>query len=259
MNESILLEINNSIAFITLNRPDKFNSFNREMALRLQNVLDECERNQSVRCIYLTGNGKAFCAGQDLGELTGDNAPTISQILTEHYNPIITRLRNIPLPIVCAVNGVAAGAGANIALACDVVVASNSANFIQAFSKIGLVPDSGGTFTLPRLIGFQRASALMMMGDKISANDALQMGMLYQVFSNETFVEESKKIALTLANMPTKGLAYTKFVLNQSMNNSLEEQLKLEDEYQRKAASTKDYNEGVAAFIEKRKANFVGQ
>lgn len=259
MNESILLEINNNIAFITLNRPDKFNSFNREMALRLQNLLDECERNKSIRCIYLTGNGKAFSAGQDLGELIGDNAPTISQILSEHYNPIITRLRNIPLPIVCAVNGVAAGAGANIALACDVVVAKDSASFIQAFSKIGLIPDSGGTFTLPRLIGFQRASALMMMGDKISATEALQMGMLYKVFSDETFVEESKNIALTLANMPTKGLAYTKFVLNQSMNNSLEEQLKLEDEYQRKSAATKDYSEGVAAFIEKRKPNFIGE
>lgn len=259
MNESILLETNNSIAFITLNRPDKFNSFNREMALRLQNVLDECESNKSIRCIYLTGNGKAFSAGQDLGELTGDNAPTISQILTEHYNPILTRIRNIPLPIVCAVNGVAAGAGANIALACDVVIASDSASFIQAFSKIGLIPDSGGTFTLPRLIGFQRASALMMMGDKISTSEALQMGMLYKVFSNETFIEESKNIALTLANMPTKGLAYTKFVLNQSMNNSLEEQLKLEDEYQRKAAATNDYSEGVNAFIEKRKPTFIGE
>lgn len=259
MQPSILIEINNSIAFITLNRPDKFNSFNREMALRLQNILDECAANKSVRCIYLTGNGKAFSAGQDLGELTGENAPTISQILTEHYNPIITRLRNIPLPIVCAVNGVAAGAGANIALACDVVVASHSASFIQAFSKIGLIPDSGGTFTLPRLIGLQRASALMMMGDKIVANEALQMGMLYKVFEDEIFETESKKIAQTLAAMPTKGLAFTKFVLNQSMNNSLEQQLELEDEYQRKAAATKDYSEGVNAFIEKRKANFIGE
>jgi len=259
MEQSILLEINNSIAFITLNRPDKFNSFNREMALRLQSVLDECEANKSIRCIYLTGNGKAFCAGQDLGELTGDNPIAISTILGEHYNPIINRIRNIPLPIVCAVNGVAAGAGANIALACDVVIASDTASFIQAFSKIGLIPDSGGTFTLPRLIGFQRASALMMMGDKVTANEALQMGMLYKVFTADSLEEEGLKIATTLANMPTKGLAYTKSVLNQSMNNSLEQQLILEDQYQAKAAATKDYNEGVAAFLEKRKANFVGE
>lgn len=259
MQNSILLEIQENIAIITLNRPDKFNSFNREMALRMQAILDECESNPSVRCIYLTANGKGFCAGQDLAELTGDNPPTISQILSEHYNPIITRLRNIPLPIVCAVNGVAAGAGANIALACDVVVASEAASFIQAFSKIGLIPDSGGTFTLPRLIGFQRASALMMLGDKVSATEALQMGMLYKVFSNETFKEESMKIASTLASMPTKGLAYTKYVLNQSMNNNLEQQLKLEDEFQKKSAATKDYKEGVNAFIEKRKPNFVGE
>ena len=259
MNESVLLQINNGIASITLNRPDKFNSFNREMALRLQGILDECENNQSVRCIYLTGSGKGFCAGQDLAELTGDNPPTISQILSEHYNPIVTRLRNIPLPIVCAVNGVAAGAGANIALACDIVVACESASFIQAFSKIGLIPDSGGTFTLPRLIGFQRASALMMLGDKVSANDALQMGMLYKVFSNESFIEESMNIAITLANMPTKGLAYTKYVLNQSMNNSFEKQLEVEDEFQQKCAATKDYGEGVSAFMEKRKPNFIGE
>jgi 2-(1,2-epoxy-1,2-dihydrophenyl)acetyl-CoA isomerase len=259
MEHSILLEINNSIAFITLNRPDKFNSFNREMALRLQAVLDECTANKSIRCIYLTGSGKAFSAGQDLGELTGDNPISISIILAEHYNPIIDRLRNIPVPIVCSVNGVAAGAGANIALACDIVIAGDTASFIQAFSKIGLIPDSGGTFTLPRLIGFQRASALMMMGDKITANEALQMGMLYKVFTADSLEEEGLKIATTLANMPTKGLAYTKSVLNQSMNNSLEQQLILEDQYQAKAAATKDYNEGVAAFLEKRKANFVGE
>jgi 2-(1,2-epoxy-1,2-dihydrophenyl)acetyl-CoA isomerase len=259
MNESVLIEINNNIAFITLNRPDKFNSFNREMALRLQCILDECAHNKSIRCIYLTGNGKAFCAGQDLAELTGDNPMAIAQILSEHYNPIITRLRNISLPIVCAVNGVAAGAGANIALACDVVIASDTASFMQAFSKIGLIPDSGGTFVLPRLIGFQRASALMMLGDKITANEALQMGMLYKTFTADLLNEEGLKIATTLANMPTKGLAFTKFVLNQSMNNNLEQQLHLEDEYQQKAASTKDYNEGVAAFLEKRKANFIGE
>ena len=259
MSNTILFELKNNVAVITLNRPDKFNSFNKEMALSLQKVLDECSNNKTIRSILITGNGKAFSAGQDIGELTGENPSTISEILCDHYNPIVTRIRNISLPVVCAVNGVAAGAGANIALACDIVLAGDSANFIQAFSKIGLIPDSGGTYTLPRLIGFQRASALMMLGDKVNAVDALQMGMIYKVFSDEMLQEESFKIATTLANMPTKGLAYTKFVLNHSANNSLEEQLKLEDEYQQIAATTFDYNEGIAAFIEKRKPNFKGE
>ena len=255
----ILFEIKNNIGCITLNRPDKFNSFNREMALQLQQVLDDCNNDKSIRAIYLTGNGKAFCAGQDLGELTGENPPPFEQILSEHYNPIITRLRNIAKPIVCGVNGVAAGAGANIALACDVVVASTSASFIQAFSKIGLIPDSGGTFTLPRLIGWQKASALMMLGDKVSAIDAEKMGMIYKVFSEETFAEESIKIATTLASMPTMGLAYTKQALNASLQNNLQQQLQVEDELQYKAANTKDYAEGVAAFVEKRLPNFIGE
>ena len=256
---SILFEIKNNIGCITLNRPDKFNSFNREMALQLQQLLDDCNNDKSIRAIYLTGNGKAFCAGQDLGELTGENPPPFEQILSEHYNPIITRLRNIAKPIVCGVNGVAAGAGANIALACDVVVASTSASFIQAFSKIGLIPDSGGTFTLPRLIGWQKASALMMLGDKVSAIDAEKMGMIYKVFSEETFAEESIKIATTLASMPTMGLAYTKQALNASLQNNLQQQLQVEDELQYKAANTKDYAEGVAAFVEKRLPNFIGE
>ena len=255
----ILFEIKNNIGCITLNRPDKFNSFNREMALQLQQVLDDCNNDKSIRAIYITGNGKAFCAGQDLGELIGENPPPFEQILSEHYNPIITRLRNIAKPIVCGVNGVAAGAGANIALACDVVVASTSASFIQAFSKIGLIPDSGGTFTLPRLIGWQKASALMMLGDKVSAIDAEKMGMIYKVFSEETFAEESIKIATTLASMPTMGLAYTKQALNASLQNNLQQQLKVEDELQYKAANTKDYAEGVAAFVEKRLPNFIGE
>ena len=259
MSDTVLLEIKNNIAFITLNRPDKFNSFNKEMAFAMQAILDECAKNKTVRCILITGNGKAFSAGQDIAELTSKNPPTISEILCDHYNPIVTRIRNIPLPIVCAVNGVAAGAGANIALACDVVIAANSASFIQAFSKIGLIPDSGGTYTLPRLIGFQKASALMMLGDKVSANEAFQMGMIYKVFSDESLQDESLNIATTLANMPTKGLAYTKFVLNHSAQNSLEEQLKLEDEYQQIAATTYDYNEGITAFLEKRKPVFKGE
>ena len=256
---SILFEIKNSLAFITLNRPEKFNSFNREMALLLQKTLGDCAADKTIRAIYLTGTGKAFCAGQDLGELTGENAPGFEVILAEHYNPIITSIRTIDKPIVCAVNGVAAGAGANIALCCDVVIAKASATFIQAFSKIGLIPDSGGTFTLPRLIGFQKASALMMLGDKVSADEAEKMGMIYKVFNEEVFEEESIKIATTLSQMPTKSLAYTKQALNASLDNSLAVQLQKEDELQYKAAHTADYKEGVAAFIEKRLPVFKGE
>lgn len=256
---SILFERKESVAIITFNRPEKFNAFDREMALLLQNILDDCAADKNVRAIYLTGNGKAFCAGQDLGELVGENPPGFEVILSEHYNPIVTRIRNIEKPVVCAVNGVAAGAGANIALCCDIVVASVSASFIQAFSKIGLIPDSGGTFTLPRLVGFQKASALMMLGDKICATDAEQMGMIYKVFADENFRANSFKIAATLAQMPTKSLAYTKMALNASLNHSLEAQLQKEDELQFLAAHTADFNEGVQAFIEKRPPLFKGE
>lgn len=256
---SILFEIKDSIAYITLNRPDKFNSFNREMALLLQNRLDECASLHEIRCVYITGAGKAFSAGQDIGELIGEDKIELAQILSEHYNPIVKRIRNLPKPVVAAVNGVAAGAGANMALCCDIVVAAESATFIQAFSRIGLIPDSGGTFTLPRLIGWQKASALMLTGDKVSASDAERFGMIYKVFAADLFEAESKKIAHTLANMPTKGLAYTKHVLNYSFSNSWEEQLQLEDQFQQKAAETEDYQEGINAFLEKRQANFKGK
>ena len=256
---SVLIEIKNSIAIINLNRPDKFNSFNREMALLLQKILDDCAADKNIRCIYLTGSGKAFCAGQDISELVGENPPGFESILAEHYNPIVKRLRNIQKPIVCAVNGVAAGAGANIALACDVVVASESASFIQAFSKIGLIPDSGGTFTLPRLIGFARASALMMLGDKVSAIEAEKMGMIYKVFPVENFAADSLQLATVLSMMPTKGLALTKMALNASAQNNLDEQLNLEDTLQNEAAHTHDYEEGIKAFIEKRPALFKGE
>lgn len=256
---SILFKIENGTAFITLNRPGKLNSFNREMALLLQDKLDECASAQEVRCVYITGEGKGFCAGQDLEEVVDPNGPGMQKILGEHYNPIITRIRNIPKPVVAAVNGVAAGAGANLALACDIVVAATSVNFIQSFSKIGLIPDSGGTFILPRLVGFQKASALMMMGDKVSAEEALQMGMLYKVFPDESFGMESNKIATTLSQMPTKALAYIKQVLNSSLSNDLPKQLELEDEYQQKAASTQDFKEGVQAFLEKRVPIFRGK
>jgi 2-(1,2-epoxy-1,2-dihydrophenyl)acetyl-CoA isomerase len=259
MTNSIELKIKNKVAFISLNRPDVFNSFNREMALSLQKILTDCSTDNSVRAIVITGNGKAFCAGQDLKEVTDPELnPGFRKILEEHYNPIIQKIRTIEKPIIAAVNGVAAGAGANIALACDIVLASENASFIQAFSKIGLIPDSAGTFFLPRLIGFQKASALMMLGDKVSAVEAEQLGMVYKVISAESFLEEVTKIAETLAEMPTKAIGLTKRLLNQSMTNNLENQLALESDLQIEASSSNDYKEGVTAFVEKRKPNFNG-
>ncbi|WP_299183639.1 enoyl-CoA hydratase-related protein [uncultured Aquimarina sp.] len=256
---SIELKIENNIAKITLNRPETFNSFNREMALRLQDTLDACEANDEVRAILLIGNGKAFCAGQDLNEVTSPELnPGFRKILEEHYNPIVQRIRNIEKPIIAAVNGVAAGAGANIALACDIVVASEVASFIQAFCKIGLIPDSAGTFFLPRLIGFQKASALMMLGDKVSAEQAEDLGMLYKVFPVDTFEDQVLKLASKVAQMPTKALGLTKRLLNQSMVNTLDQQLAMESDLQIEAAESNDYAEGVNAFIEKRKPVFKG-
>lgn len=251
-------EIKDNVGLITLNRPEKLNSFNREMALLLQQKLDECQ-GKEVRCVLITGAGKGFSAGQDLAEVTEPGAPGFNVILSEHYNPIISRIRKLEKPVVAAVNGVAAGAGANIALCCDVVLASDAASFIQAFSKIGLIPDSGGTHTLPRLVGWQRASALMMLGDKVSAADAERYGMVYKVFPHAEFAAEAMKIAVTLAGMPTKGLAYTKKVLSMSFTNTLDEQMQDEDVFQQRAAQTADYKEGVAAFIEKRKPVFKGE
>lgn len=255
---SITLEIENGVGTILLNRPDKFNSFNREMAFALQEKLDECDQNEAVRCVLLTGTGKAFCAGQDLGEAIEDNGIELPQIVAEHYNPIIIKIRNIEKPVICAVNGVAAGAGANIALACDIVVASENASFIQAFSKIGLIPDSAGTFFLPRLIGMQQATALMMLGDRVTAQEAQEMGMIYKAWPADTFEEEAIKLAKKLASMPTKGLGLTKRLLNESFGNDLDTQLQREKEVQTEAGKTHDYNEGVQAFLEKRKPEFKG-
>ena len=256
---TILFEKKNGVGYITLHRPEKFNSFNREMALQFQDTLDVCNADEEVKCIYLTGHGKAFCAGQDLGEVTGENPAGFDKILLEHYNPIIRRLREIPKPIVCAVNGVAAGAGANIAIACDIVVANENASFVQAFSKIGLIPDCGGTYFLPRLIGFQKATAIMMLADKVTAQEAERLGMIYKYFPTESFVQESINIAEAMAKMPTQAFALTKQALNASLNNSLEEQLQLEDKLQYQAAHTSDYHEGVAAFLEKRNPEFTGK
>jgi 2-(1,2-epoxy-1,2-dihydrophenyl)acetyl-CoA isomerase len=255
---SVLFEIKNAIAFITLNRPDKYNAFNREMALLMREKLEEC-KSKEIRCVYITGVGKAFSSGQDLDEIVDPNGPDITKILAEHYNPIIRQIRKLEKPVVAAVNGIAAGAGANIALCCDVVVASQSASFLQAFSKIGLIPDSGGTYILPRLIGWQKASALMMLGEKVSAQDAERMGMLYKVFPDDLFQQESMNLATTLAQMPTKALDLTKKLLNNSMVNNYDDQLHDEEIFQEHAGRTLDYKEGVQAFLEKRRPNFKGE
>ncbi|HKL03460.1 MAG TPA: enoyl-CoA hydratase-related protein [Cryomorphaceae bacterium] len=255
---TIDFKIDAGIASIIFNRPEVFNSFNKEMAMDLQEALDQCYSDTSVRCVVLRGTGKAFSAGQDLKEVTDPQGPPLTSIVRDHYNPIIERIRKLNKPVVAAVNGVAAGAGANIALACDIVVACESASFLQAFSKIGLIPDSGGTFFLPRLIGWQKASALMMLGEKIPAAEAEELGMIYKAIPDNEFDTEIEKITSKLSTMATKGLAYTKIALNQSMHNNLSAQLSLEEQLQTKAGATGDYKEGVAAFLEKRKPEFTG-
>jgi len=257
--ESILIESKGGITFLKLNRPDVFNSFNKEMSFALHAALDNCQEDKTVRAVVIQGVGKAFCAGQDLQEVTDPKGPPLTSIVRDHYNPTIEKIRNLEKPVVAAVNGVAAGAGANIALACDVVLACQSSSFIQAFSKIGLIPDSGGTFFLPRLIGFQRASALMMLADKVSAKEAQDMGMIYQAIPDDEFESAVHNVATKLAGLPTKGLAYTKKALNRSMQNNLSSQLALEEQLQTRAGTTHDYNEGVAAFLEKRKPEFKGE
>lgn len=256
---SILYTQEGGIATITLNRLSVFNSFNQEMIKTLQHHLDVAAQDVSVRAVVLTATGKAFCAGQDLGEVLEEKEIDFNKIVTENYNPLVLKIRNMDKPVVAAVNGVAAGAGANLALACDIVVAKESANFIQAFSKIGLIPDCGGTYFLPRLIGLQKATALMMLADKVSAAQAKEIGMIYEFFADDIFDAEVAKIADKLANLPTKGLAYTKKLLNQTFNNSIEEQLIQEGLFQAKSGNTSDYQEGVDAFIEKRNPVFKGE
>jgi 2-(1,2-epoxy-1,2-dihydrophenyl)acetyl-CoA isomerase len=255
----LIITKENGVATLKLNRPDVFNSFNQKMAFAFQKALDDCEKDNNVRCIVITGEGKAFCAGQDLAEATDPNGPELKSIVKEHYNPIILRIRNIEKPIIAAVNGVAAGAGANIALACDIVFAKESASFIQAFSKIGLIPDSGGTFMLPRLIGWQKASALMMTGDKVTAKEAEAMNMIYKVLPDDTFENDINIFASKMAHMPTRGLGLTKKALNASFTNTLAEQLEVEGKLQTEAGSTSDFNEGTTAFLEKRKPEFKGR
>ncbi len=255
----ILKELINGVCRITLNRPSVFNSFNKTMALQLQDVLDDCAVNPEIRAVLITGEGKAFCAGQDLAEAIDPEGPELKSIVRDHYNPIIIKIRELEKPVIAAVNGVAAGAGANIALACDIVVAKKTASFIQAFSKIGLIPDSGGTYFLPRLVGMQKAMALMMTGDKVSADEAERMNMIYKVFEEESFEEEAMKRAADLAAMPTRGLGLTKKAVNLGLFNSLEDQLDLEESLQTEAGETDDFTEGVNAFIQKRPAVFKGR
>lgn len=259
MSDTILSKIEGGVMTIKLNRPDVYNAFNREMALALQVALDEAMRTDAVRAVLLYSEGKAFCSGQDLKEALDPEAPNIQKIVHGHYNPIITKMRVMEKPIVCAVNGVAAGAGANIALAADLVLAAERASFIQAFSKIGLIPDSGGTWMLPRLVGMQRASALMMLAEPVSATEAQAMGMIYKVFGDDILMEEAMKICRKLAEMPTAALGYTKLALNASGNNTLEQQLELEEQYQGACGDTNDFMEGIAAFVDKRKPTFTGK
>jgi len=255
---AVLFEVKDSVAWITLNRPEKLNAFNREMALAVQEKLDICT-DKAIRCVVITGAGKAFSAGQDLTEVIDPNGPGMNRILFEQFNPIITRIRELKKPVIAAVNGVAAGAGANIPLCCDIAVASKSSSFIQAFSRIGLIPDSGGTFFLPRLVGWQKASALMMLGDKVSGEEAERMGMLYKCYDDAVFENEVISLSRKLAKMPTMGLAYTKKALQWSSTHTIYEQLQNEDKLQQWAAATRDFKEGVNAFIEKREADFTGE
>jgi 2-(1,2-epoxy-1,2-dihydrophenyl)acetyl-CoA isomerase len=229
------------------------------MAMALQRTLDECAKDDNVRAIVLKGEGKAFCAGQDLAEVTDPDGPELKSIVGDHYNPIVSRIRSIEKPIIAAVNGVAAGAGANMALACDIVFAKKSASFIQAFSKIGLIPDSGGTYFLPRIIGMQKAMALMMTGDKVSAEEAEEMTMIYKAVEDEDFDETVMTFAEKLSKMPTRALGLTKKAVNSSYNNTMEEQLDLEENLQNEASKTNDFDEGVQAFLEKRTAKFTGK
>lgn len=259
MPDHILFSVQNKVALITFNRPAVFNSMHHAMRQEILGALANCATNPEIRAVHITGAGKAFCAGEDLQEVVDPNGPSLSDIISSGYNPIVLAIRNLEKPVVCAVNGVAAGAGANIALACDITVAAASASFTQAFSKIGLIPDSGGTWTLPRLVGLQRATALMMLSDKVSAPDAAAMGMIWKVFPDESFAGESLKLAETLANMPTRGLGLTKRALNRAFEHDFTAQLGVEDQLQAQAGQTDDYREGVKAFLEKRKPEFTGK
>jgi 2-(1,2-epoxy-1,2-dihydrophenyl)acetyl-CoA isomerase len=263
LGEVVLCERAEGVLTLTLDRPDKLNAFTTELHQELAAALDAAAADRSVRAILLTGAGRGFCAGQDLqaralsmsAGAPFDGGGTIET----WYNPLVRRLRRMAKPVVCAVNGVAAGAGANLALACDIVLAARSASFIQAFCRIGLVPDTGGSFFLPRLVGTARAAALMLLGEKISAEEAAQWGLIWRVVEDDALMDEARRLTQHLARQPTRALALIKEALNASHGNTLDAQLDLERDLQRVAAATADFREGVAAFLEKRPANFTGE
>jgi len=258
----ITTDLNNGVFTITLNRPDKLNSFIFEMADQFKEAMMQAEANEEIRCVLITGNGRAFCAGQDLAEATeisDDPDRDLNEIVHHTYIPIIKSIRTIEKPVVCAVNGTAAGAGANIALACDIVIASEDAKFIQSFSAIGLIPDSGGTYILPRLIGQARATALTFLGEKVSATEAVEMGMIWKAYPADQFMDEAKAIAEKLAKTPTRGLGLTKKGFNAGFSNDLDTQMQLEADLQAVAGNTHDYREGVQAFLQKRAPKFTGK
>lgn len=259
---SVRFEIADGCALITLNRPERLNSFNPEMHQRLRDALGEIERQEEIRAVLLTGAGRAFSSGQDLSDRrTAPDAPPpdLGASLDANFNPLVRRLRALPKPVVCAVNGVAAGAGANVALACDIVLAARSASFIQAFCKLGLVPDSGGTYFLPRLVGGARAMGLALLGDRLTAEEAERMGLIWKCVDDARLADDSRALARHFATQPTRGLAAIKQALQASALNSLDQQLDLERDLQRALGRTADYREGVTAFFEKRPPRFDGR
>lgn len=260
MTPPILVEGRDGWTLLTLNRPDRLNAFNEEMHHALAGALAEADRDEGCRAVLITGAGRGFCAGQDLSDRVGmDGPPDLGHTIETFYNPLVRRIRALRKPVVCAVNGVAAGAGANIAFACDIVLAARSARFIQSFAKIGLVPDSGGTFFLPRLIGDARARALALTGEPLSAERAEEWGLIWKMLDDGKLMAEAEALAANFAAQPTQGLAYIKEALNASATNDLDTQLDLERDLQRKAGRTPDYAEGVRAFMEKRPASFTGR
>jgi len=259
---SVLVSLDSGVLTVTLNRPDKLNAFNPEMHQLLRAAFERALDEADVRVVVLTGAGRAFCSGQDLSErnVSPGAAPIdLSVSLGSNYNPLVRRMRELPKPVLCALNGTAAGAGANVALACDVVFAARSASIIQSFSRIGLVPDSGGTFHLPRLVGMARAMGLALFAERLSAEDAERMGLIWKVLDDDKLMPEVARIAREMAAGPTKGYGLIKKALYASGGNSLDAQLDLERDLQRQAGFTEDYREGVAAFLQKRPPVFKGK
>ncbi|HEY3224668.1 MAG TPA: 2-(1,2-epoxy-1,2-dihydrophenyl)acetyl-CoA isomerase PaaG [Pseudolabrys sp.] len=258
---TILVDLRPGYRVITLNRPDKLNAVNDAMHQALRRALGDAEADESCRALLLTGAGRGFCTGQDLSDRLAKSGESVvlGGAQETFYNPLVRKLRSLPFPVVAAVNGVAAGAGANIALACDIVLAGRSANFIQSFARVGLVPDSGGTWILPRLVGSARAKGLALLAEPLSAEKAEQWGLIWKCVDDAALASEAQKLCEHFATAPTQGLALIKQALNASVGNSLDAQLDLERDLQRMASLTLDYAEGVRAFIEKRKANFTGR